>query len=244
MSDPLPRFSIKVVSERTGISTHALRAWERRYGIPKPSRDAENCYRRYSEQDIADVLWLKHQIESGITPALAAALRREQRKRPTAAAEGGPRLGELRKRDPRVQVIMLTNFVDGALVQNALRSGAIGYLLKDVAIDELAAEIRLACQGRSTLSPAALQALAQTTPPEPEPVNILTERERQVLELLVQGMSNGEISNRLTINLSTPRCHVNSILSTLGVSNRAEGEAKAVKNHFAMTTSPVWLLAK
>ncbi len=137
----------------------------------------------------------------------------------------------LRKRDSRVQVIMLTNSEDGAVVQNALRAGAIGYLLKNVAIDELAAAIRLACRGRSTLSPAALQALEQTTPPEPEPTNILSERERQVLDLIAQGLSNEEISNRLVISPSTARFHVSAILSKLGVSNRAEAAAKAVKNH-------------
>lgn len=96
MSNQAPRFSIKAVSERTGISTHTLRAWERRYGIPQPSRNTDNRYRLYDEQDIADVLWLKHQIESGFTPALAAALRREPRKPSTPAPEGGPRLEELR----------------------------------------------------------------------------------------------------------------------------------------------------
>src|SRR5512142_1589875 len=96
MNEPTLGLTIRLVSERTGVSVHTLRAWERRYGIPKPSRDAGNRYRLYDEQDIADVLWLKHQIESGIAPALAAALRGEQRNLPTTAPEGGPRLRELR----------------------------------------------------------------------------------------------------------------------------------------------------
>lgn len=137
----------------------------------------------------------------------------------------------LRERNPEVQVIVLTSFEEGELVQGALRAGAIGYLLKNVAIDELAAAIRSARRGYSTVSPAALQALAESTVPEPEPSNVLTERERQVLALLVQGLSNVEISNRLTISLSTARFHVSSILSKLGVSNRAEAAATAVKNH-------------
>ncbi len=137
----------------------------------------------------------------------------------------------LRERHPQIQVLMLTSFEEGALVQGALQAGAIGYLLKNVAVDELAAAIRSARNGRSTVSPAALQALAYAAAPEPDVSSTLTERERQVLALLVQGLSNAEISNRLMISLSTARFHVSSILSKLGVSNRAEAAAKAVKNH-------------
>lgn len=78
MSERQAGLTIKVVAERTGVSVHTLRVWERRYGIPQPDRDAGNHYRLYDEQDIADVLWLKHQVESGISPALATALRRQE----------------------------------------------------------------------------------------------------------------------------------------------------------------------
>lgn len=77
--------NIKAVSERTGIPLHTLRAWERRYGVPRPNRDAENRYRLYDEQDIADVLWMKRQVEAGVSPARASALLRQQR-----TAEPGP----------------------------------------------------------------------------------------------------------------------------------------------------------
>jgi MerR family transcriptional regulator, light-induced transcriptional regulator len=79
-------FTIKVVAERTGVSTHTLRAWERRYGVPKPKRGADNRYRLYAEDDIADVLWLKQQVESGIPPAQASALLRQRREQPRAFA--------------------------------------------------------------------------------------------------------------------------------------------------------------
>ncbi len=69
--------NIKAVSERTGVPLHTLRAWERRYGIPRPERNAENRYRLYDEQDIADVLWMKRQVEQGVSPAQASALLRE-----------------------------------------------------------------------------------------------------------------------------------------------------------------------
>lgn len=70
--------NIKAVAERTGVSLHTLRAWERRYGIPRPQRHADNRYRLYDEQDIADVLWMKRQVEAGVSPAQASALFRQQ----------------------------------------------------------------------------------------------------------------------------------------------------------------------
>ena len=78
--------TIKVVAERTGVSVHTLRAWERRYGVPKPNRGAENRYRLYAEDDINDVLWLKQRVESGIPPAQASALLRQQHSQPRAFA--------------------------------------------------------------------------------------------------------------------------------------------------------------
>jgi MerR family transcriptional regulator, light-induced transcriptional regulator len=70
--------NIKAVAERTDVSVHTLRAWERRYGIPRPQRNAENRYRIYDDQDVADVLWMKRQIEAGVSPAQASALLRQQ----------------------------------------------------------------------------------------------------------------------------------------------------------------------
>lgn len=66
--------NIKAVAERTGVPLHTLRAWERRYGIPRPNRHSVNGYRLYDEQDIADVLWIKQQVQSGVSPSRASAL--------------------------------------------------------------------------------------------------------------------------------------------------------------------------
>lgn len=79
MSDTGTHWTIHQVAERTGISVHTLRAWERRYGIPKPGRMESNRYRLYDEQDIADVLWMKEQVAAGISPAQAGLLLRQQR---------------------------------------------------------------------------------------------------------------------------------------------------------------------
>jgi DNA-binding transcriptional MerR regulator/methylmalonyl-CoA mutase cobalamin-binding subunit len=70
--------TIKTVSERTGVSVHTLRAWERRYGVPSPNRGADNRYRLYDEADIADVLFLKQQVELGVTPSQASLMLRQR----------------------------------------------------------------------------------------------------------------------------------------------------------------------
>ncbi len=72
--------TIQKVAERTGVSVHTLRAWERRYSVPQPSRVPGNRYRVYDDQDVADVLWMKRQIEAGLAPAQASLLFQQQRR--------------------------------------------------------------------------------------------------------------------------------------------------------------------
>ncbi len=74
-------FTIKTVAERTGVSVHTLRAWERRYGVPSPNRNADNRYRLYDEQDIADVLFMKQHVQAGVLPSQASALLRQRQTR-------------------------------------------------------------------------------------------------------------------------------------------------------------------
>jgi len=133
----------------------------------------------------------------------------------------------LRETCPRVQVLVLSCFPEGRLVQEALLAGAIGFLLKDIAVDELAEAIRQAAQGKPTLAPAAVQALVRTTT---APGQDLTEREHDVLALLVEGLSNDQIAERLVISTPTVKFHVRSIRSKLGAMSRTEMVALALQH--------------
>jgi len=136
----------------------------------------------------------------------------------------------IRERCPEVQVIVLTSFKEKELVEGALEAGAIGYLLKSVSADELAEAIRKAHAGRASLAPEAAQALIQASRQPPAPGFDLTEREREVLALMVEGLSNPQIAERLVVSPSTVKYHVSNILSKLGVSSRTEAVALALQS--------------
>jgi two-component system, NarL family, response regulator LiaR len=135
----------------------------------------------------------------------------------------------IRARWPHIQIVALTSFQERDLVQAVLKAGAISYLLKNVGADELADAIRAAHTGRSTLAPEAVQALVQNAESPDEPDFGLTRREQEVLALLVKGLNNPEIAERLVVSRATAKAHVSNILSKLGVSNRAEAIALALQ---------------
>lgn len=137
----------------------------------------------------------------------------------------------IRERWPHIQIVALTSFEEKDLVRDALRAGAISYLLKNVTVEELASAIRAANNGQSTLAPEALLALVRTPDAEPSAEYNLTPRELQVLALLVQGLSNPDIAKQLMVSRSTAKAHVSNILSKLAVSNRAEAIALAIRSN-------------
>ena len=115
-------------------------------------------------------------------------------------------------------------------MHGVLAAGAISYLLKNVSSDELAKAIRDAVSGRSTLSPEAARVLVQATRPTKQSLFDLTEREKEVLNLVVQGQSNQQIAEALVISVATVKAHISSILSKLQVSSRTEASAYAIKH--------------
>ncbi len=142
---------------------------------------------------------------------------------------------QIKQQHPHIQIVALTSYKDQELVQGALQAGAIGYLLKDISSEELASAIRSAYAGRPALAPEAAQALIQLSTQGPAIGADLTERERQVLSLMVEGLNNPEIATRLVISRGTVKFHVSSILSKLGVASRTEAVSLALQNHLVNT---------
>lgn len=131
---------------------------------------------------------------------------------------------------PDIKIIAMTSFEEEELVQGVLAAGAISYLLKNITSDELVAAIRAAALGKSTLSPEAARALIRAICPSKQPWSDLTEREMEVLSLVVQGKSNQQIADDLFLSLATVKAHTSNILAKLQVSSRAEAIAYALKN--------------
>jgi NarL family two-component system response regulator LiaR len=137
----------------------------------------------------------------------------------------------IKKQNPGIQVIALTSYEEDELVQNALKAGAIGYLMKNISARELAAAIRAARDGKVTLSSEAAQALVRASQQVQE-TQVLTEREREVLKLMVEGLNNAEIAERLVVSLSTIKFHISNILMKLGVDNRVAAVTLAIQKKF------------
>lgn len=133
------------------------------------------------------------------------------------------------REQPDVRVLALSTFQGQALIREALQAGVIGYLTKDLTNEELASAIRAAHEGRPTLTPVAYEALVESTAAPPQQYR-LTDRETDVLTLMVAGQTNRQIAQSLSVSLSTVKFHVSSILAKLGVSSRTEAVALAMQH--------------
>ncbi len=137
----------------------------------------------------------------------------------------------IRNEHPETQVVILSSFGYDDLVQRAMQAGAIGYLLKNASIDEMADAVRAAHEGQPVLAPEATRALINAARRTPMQSYNLTPRELQVLQLMAQGLTNREIGEELVLSRSTVKFHVSSILSKMGVATRTEAAALAAQSH-------------
>lgn len=145
---------------------------------------------------------------------------------------------QIKERYPQIKVIMLTSFAEDELLFAAIRAGATGYLLKQIAGGDVIRAIEGAARGESMLDPSLTQRVffeVRRSIQKEEAVAFqdLTSQERQVLFLIAGGRTNREIAADLFLSEGTVRNYVSSILSKLGVSNRAEAAAYAIKHHLS-----------
>ena len=135
---------------------------------------------------------------------------------------------------PRINVIMLTSFIDDNLISEAIQAGAVGYVLKGVSTDELLRALDAVREGAASLDPAITRrvlGMLRQQQPRSNPFAELTKRELTILSLLSQGKTNLDIAGKLVISEKTVRNKVSIILSKLDMANRIEAAMFAVENH-------------
>jgi DNA-binding NarL/FixJ family response regulator len=143
------------------------------------------------------------------------------------------------KQFPQTKILMLTTFDEGEYVAEALKNGAIGYLLKDTPSEELANAIRAAYKGYAQLSPGILQKVVSPQPTAPPPgFADLTPREQEVLRLIAQGASNREIAEALFISEGTVKNHVTNLLGRLNLRDRTQAAIFAQSIGYFLEESP------
>jgi len=135
----------------------------------------------------------------------------------------------LRERVPRARVIVLTSFLDDDKLLPALRAGAAGYLLKNAPPPEVARAVRAAHAGEALLDPVVAARLVETLAGDGDPLDRLTPREREVLELIGRGFPNKRIARRLEVSEKTVKSHVGHVLAKLGVTDRTQAAVVAVR---------------
>lgn len=152
--------------------------------------------------------------------------------------EGIDAIQSIRQSCPRIFILVLTNFAEEKRVLAALKAGAHGYMLKDATTRDILQAIRDVSQGNVVLHPSVtyvlLQTLQSSTETERAALDALTNREREVLQMVAQGRTNQEISNRLEIDERTVRVHVSHILQKLDLDNRTQAALFALRRGLAV----------
>ncbi len=143
--------------------------------------------------------------------------------------DGLSAMRRLRAAAPATRVIVLTSFLDEDKLMPALRAGAAGYLLKNAAPQEVARAVRAAHAGEALLDPVVTARLVESLADHDEPIETLTPREREVLELIGRGYSNKRIARALEVSEKTVKTHVGHVLAKLGVSDRTQAAVVAVR---------------
>jgi DNA-binding NarL/FixJ family response regulator len=169
--------------------------------------------------------------------------------------DGVEATGRLRRLDASIKVLMLTTYADDRSVIDALRAGARGYLTKDAGAEELRRALLQVSVGQAAIDPAVqhhlVDAISSGGPaPTPAPSGRerggppsalpdgLTPREAEVLALIAEGLSNGEIATRLYVNETTVKSHINHLFAKTGVRDRAQAVTYAYRHGLVGTTGP------
>jgi DNA-binding NarL/FixJ family response regulator len=147
--------------------------------------------------------------------------------------DGITAIGRIKEERPMTEIVTMTSFIEEEKVTSALEAGASGYVLKDAEAEEVAAAVRAAYAGEMHLDPAVAKLLAERMrrkPANDELAEPLTDREKDVLRLLGQGMSNKDIGATLFITERTARTYVSNILGKLGLASRTQAALYAVEH--------------
>ena len=151
--------------------------------------------------------------------------------------DGIEAIRRLTARGDRPRAIALTTYADDASVLGALRAGARGYLTKDAGAEDIRAAVEAVARGEAALDPSVqhhvVAALAGPEPPAAELPDDLTPREAEVLALIAEGLTNGEIAERLVVSAATVKSHVNHIFAKIGARDRAQAVVYAYANGLA-----------
>ena len=152
--------------------------------------------------------------------------------------DGVEAIRHIKAHQPAARILVLTSFATDDKVFPAIKAGALGYLLKDSSPEELVQAIHQVYQGEPSLHPTIARKVLQEiqTPPEPEQPRTaepLTEREVEVLQMIVRGMGNQSIGKRLSISEATVRTHVSNILGKLHLASRTQAALYALQQGWA-----------